>query len=284
MKRICSFVLCLCLLLAALPVSVLGVTESARDIQSLKEEIHGIYLKAREEAGVESFDGYCGMLSSYQLWLMGINRQLALCGNGKDLYDNYAEAGLTSGGYHVTAYPATEFDLEQALNVITCNGTQDAENILIGFESTTTQAGSVYGHACVIHAIRDGVAYFVENYDTSIAGEEGNVIAMSLNSLVNFYKDWTVLDGVIHFEGKKYADSCKFLSTDIYVRTRFASTLRTEPSLLGKNGCVSRRSLSAGELLHATAVVENGKGELYYRIKEGIHTGYVAAAAVSLSQ
>jgi hypothetical protein len=57
----------------------------------------------------------------------------------------------------VKAYPASQYTLLDALNTITRNGTLDVYNILVGFQRTNTQLGSIYGHALLIHGIIDGM-------------------------------------------------------------------------------------------------------------------------------
>lgn len=281
MKRVIAMLLCVVLLLAALPGSV-SAAKVTRE-ESVTQEIRRIYEKCLELSGKESFEGLCGMMTSLQLWQMGINSEHFGTNDGKMQYDMYCGMRVTSGGYHITAYPAADYTLLQALNEITRNGTRDASNILVGFESTTTEAGSVYGHACVIHKIINGRVYFLENY-TSFSGPEGTVNSCTIAQFADYYSDWTVLDGVIHFGDSLYADGCKTFSTDIYVRTRFDSTLRSEPCLLGENYCIRLRTLMAGEMLHATAVLKNDRDDLYYRVDDGDRVGYVAANAVSVIQ
>jgi len=280
MKRILATVLCIALLLAALPVT--GSATGVSRHEAVKQEVSRVYAKCLESAEKENFSGLCGLMASHQLWHMGVNRELGATYNGNQQFDAYKDASVTSGGYHITAYPADQFTLDQALAAITRNGTRDVSNILVGFEATNTEAGSLYGHVVVIHAIIGGTVYFVENYHTSLAGPEGSVITCSIDTFVRFYEDWTVLDGVIHFGNSRYSDNCQSFGTNLYLRTRFPSTLRSQPSLLGQNDSVRLRTLAAGELLHATAVYMNGKGELYYYIEEGAFSGYVAASAVSV--
>lgn len=278
MKRIIAGVLCVVLLLAALP----GNAVSASGPETVKQEVRRIYEKCLALSGKESFNGFCGLMTSMQLWQLGVNETLTGTYNGNRQYDYYASIRRTSGGYRVATYSSEAYTLGQALNAITRNGTQDAEKILVGFESTNTEAGSVYGHACVIHKILDGKVYFVENFATSLAGEEGSVICLSINEFVSFYEGWAVLDGVVHFVNDGYANDYEYFGTDLYVRTRFDSTLRSEPCLLTEGNCVRLRSLKAGEMLHATAVYLNARDELYYYIDDGDRVGYVAASAVSV--
>lgn len=282
MRRALAILLCIVLLLAALPMAAFAAPQELSEEEALKQQIHRVYKKCLADANVESFKGLCGLMTSCQLYELGINASLAQVCDGKKQFDTYLPMKQTTGGYHVTAYSAKDYTLEQALNEITRNGTQDARNILIGFESTSTEAGASFGHACVIHTIHNGIAYFVENYSTYAAGQEGNVITLTIPQVVSFYNDWTVFDGVIHFGDRTYADSCQTFATDLFVRSRFASTLRSEPCLLTENDCIRLRNIAAGEVLHATAVLMNARGELYYRVDDGAQTGYVAANAVGL--
>ena len=282
MKRLIALVLTLVLLMAALPGAA-SAAKMSRD-EAMRQQVKAIYDRCLELAEVESFEGLCGLLTSMQLWQMGINDHLAATCDGNQQFDAYAGVRVTSGGYHVIPYPATDFTLEQALNLITKNGTVDAKNILVGFEATSTDLGGTYGHACVIHAIINGNVYFVENYNTFFGGPEGTVNVCTIKEFANLYADWTVFDGVIHFGDSLYADSCQQFPTDVFVRTRFVSTLRSEPCLLSEKECIRLRTLAAGELLHATALLVNDRKELYYRVEEGGREAYVAANAVSLNR
>ena len=197
-KRITSALLALVLLVALIPVQHV----SAMAVSELETQVRNTYRTACSKAGVSSFNGYCAWFVNWQLVILGINSSY-VSGNGKDEFDNYKNRTQSSGGYYITAYPAADFDLESALNAITNNGTTDAYNILVGFEKTTSSLGSRYGHVVLIHGIVDGVAYFCENADITIgerAYPEGSVISCSIETFAQEYNDWTVLDGVIHFE------------------------------------------------------------------------------------
>lgn len=281
MKKFPAIIIACLLMVLSLPLAVHAATDISKE-DAVKAEVRRIYTKCQETAQMESFDGYCGLMTSHQLWHLGINDTLGPTYDGNKQFDRYSEMSVTSGGYRVTAYPAQEYTLDQALSAITRGGTQDAENILVGFEATNTEAGSVYGHAMVIHTIMDGKVYFVENYSTYIAGAEGNVIVLTIPEFVSFYEGWTTLDGVIHFGNRRYSDSCQSFATDLFLRARFGSSLRSEPCLLGENDSTRLRSVTAGELLHATAVYMNNQGERFYRIDDGEQIGYVTANAVSL--
>lgn len=281
MKRAMAILLCAALLLTALPGTTCAETETLSKEQAVIREARRVYSYSLSTAQRNSFSGFCGLMVSHQLWHMGINASLEVY-DGNRQFDAYAAREKTTGGYYITAYPASNYTLEQALNTITRGGTQDAYNILVGFQWTSTEAGATYGHACVINAILDGTVYFVESFYTSLGGAEGNVITCSIKEFADYFADWMIFDGVIYFGNKQYADSCQLFGTDVFVRTRFGSNLRSQPCLLGENDSIRLRSLMAGEMLHATAVCRNTRGELYYRIDDGEQTGYVIANAVSV--
>lgn len=281
MKRSIAWILCAVLLVAALPGPAVAVSDKSRQ-EAVKQEVSRVYQQCLALSDKESFAGYCGLMTSMQLWQLGVNENLEGTYDGNKQFDYYAPKQRTTGGCYVSAYSAQEFTLGQALNHITRNGKRDVEKILVGFESTNTESGAIHGHACVIHKIMDGKVYFVENFDTTVAGKEGSVICLTINEFVNFYAGWAVLDGVVYFEDSRFASGFEYFGTDIYVRTRFESALRSEPCLLGQDGCVRLRSLRAGETLHATSIYLNDQDELFYCVSDGGRTGYVAANAVSV--
>ena len=140
------------------PVEAAALTKS-----EINTQIKNTYKKVLKLFRRNSLDGYCGAYVSGQLYLMGINTDL-IGGDGKDQYDTFKNMKSTSGGYRVRPYPASVYSMEEALDHITDNGTQDANTILVGFQKTRSAAGKRYGHAVVIHAIIDGTVYFSESY------------------------------------------------------------------------------------------------------------------------
>jgi len=192
-KRIWALVLCAVLLLSILPVCALAANEN----EMLIEKTRKSYESGLEATGQESFHGLCGTMVAYQLKYFGVSIYPEAW-DGNKQYDNYAGKNITSGGYYVDAYPATEYSLEQALDVLTANGTRDVYNILVGFETTNTEAGALFGHACVITAIVDGTVYFAESFDTSF-GVEGTVICCTIKEFAAFYSDWAVFEGLVCF-------------------------------------------------------------------------------------
>lgn len=282
MKRI-WLLLALVLCLAALPFAA-SAEEAEQPLskeETLIQSTRDSYIKSQVSAGRESFAGFCGLMTSHQLYNMGINDVLVVK-DGNKQYDHYAAAGVTDAGYHVAAYPSSEYSLEEALNYITKNGTRDVYNMIVGFQWTETEAGHIYGHACVINGIIDGTVYFVESFYTMLGGEEGNVVRCTIPEFASLFDDWTTYEGLIHFGD--YSVVCQEYEADAYVRARFDTTLRSQPEVLGNMGCVRLRSIGGGELLHATALVQTPDDRLFYRIDDGSRTGYVPATAVILAE
>lgn len=277
--------LCICIaLFAALAGKAEAADAPLTEKQAIINETKRVYAASQYTANMSSFTGWCGLMTSHQLYNMGINKSLIINeGNGQ--FDYYKGLEKTTAGYYINVYSAMDYTLEEALNAITNEGTQDAYNILAGFQWTNTEAGQKYGHSCVINAIVDGKVYFTEGFYTSVAGVEGNVGQCSIRRFAELYYDWTVFEGIIHFGTGQYADSCESQPTNLYVRTRFDSMLRTQPCLLGENDCKQMRSLASGELLLASAVyTDPASGMLYYRIEDGEGQGYISAGAVSFVQ
>ena len=266
---------------AAIPSSV----TAAAGAEQIKQQIRRTYSKARSSFG-RSFDGYCGTLTGYQLYYMGLtagkDRQ-----NGKDGYDNYCNQAYSSGGYRIKAYSGKRWTLLQALNHITENGTKDAYNILVGFESTPSRAGRRYGHSCVIHGIIDGRVYFMESYSAYINGtryREGTPISCTIAEFAAYYKSTTTkFDGVIHFGAKDYADKCDTYATDFEALVLNETQLRSQPCAdTADQDSRLLQTLQPGQTLRVTAVLENDLGEFWYRI-DGKTTGYALAQALQVS-
>lgn len=282
MKKVLIW-LCVALLLAT-PVFFAQAEESApvRD-EALVQEARQLYKDCLYASGRESFFGMCGLMTSYQLWKLGINESLEVH-DGNKQFDAYKNLKVTTGGHDVKAYSAEDYTLTEALNLVSRNGTRSVRNILVGFQWTDTAAGAAYGHACVINAIQDGTVYFTESFNYAFGKLEGQTITCTIEEFEDFFDGWTTYEGIIYFGTKQYANSCQSQGTDLYVQLRFESNLRSQPCLLGQNDCHRLRSLAAGELLHATAVYVNGDGDLFYRIDDAGVTGYVSANAVYLLQ
>ena len=178
---------------------------SAMSVSDIRAQINNTYTAACAKAGVSSFNGYCAWLVNWELVILGINSSY-IGGNGNDEYDNYKDMAKSSGGYYISAYPASSYNLKAALHEITDNGTKDAYNILVGFETGSGNEGALYGHVVFIHGIIDGTVYFCESFNATIGGNyysEGSVIACSIAAFASYYDSWTTLDGVIHFQEER---------------------------------------------------------------------------------
>lgn len=280
-RKLWALLLTVALTLCVFPMEGRAATvqEKEKLIQSTKES----YTKTQWSTGMSSLQGFCGKMTSYQLYHMGINSSL-LSNDGNKQYDMYSQMEKTTGGYYINAYPAEEYSLVEALNAVSHNGTKDVYNIIVGFEWTNTPAGGLYGHACVINGILDGKVYFVESFYTMLGGPEGNVVVCSFEEFAAIFEGWTAYEGLIHFAGKEYADACKEYPTDIFVRTRFQMQMRTQPCPVGQEGSQIARTLSAGERLRVTALLRTPQNEWYYRVVDGDTVGYVVADTVVLER
>ena len=283
MKKL-SLLLVLVALFAALAGTVHAEKVEVTKEEAVIAEARRVYYGSLYSAGRSSFAGYCGLMVSHQLWHMGINESL-IVNDGNRHFDYYKDKKVSTGGYYIRAYPATEYTLKDALNAVTLGGRRDAYNLLVGFQWTNTEAGHRYGHACMINAILDGTVYFVESFYTSIGGREGNVLTCSIDEFADFFDDWTVFEGIIDFGTGQYADACITYDTDMFVRARFDTTLRSQPCLVGENSCVSLRTPAAGELLRVSGVCVDPETDMqYYRVEDGADTGYICAGAASVVQ
>ncbi len=277
--RVFSLALLLAMLVGILPLQGADAISSERDAQ-LKQELIDLYQECRRQSGRYSFDGYCGSLVSWQLYLLGITSEM-LGANGNTHYDNHKYSDYTSGGYRVRAYSGWEFGLEESLNLITDNGTRDAYNVLVGFERTHTAAGSRYGHAMLITAIIDGVIYFTESYPVTINGtfyREGAPITCTIEEFVRYYARWSQLDGVIHFGLKTYADTCTYYPAYLYAGVTQEAQLYTEPCLPEVDDrSKPLRQLQTGERISVTGLYQNKDGEYWYQVDEEGQTAYIRA-------
>ena len=204
-KRIIALILSLLMLSAVLPVSV-----SAEEAEGrwLRQSLADHYAKTLEANETDTLNGWCGVLASYQLYFLGIN-SYPIMENGNDQYDCYMDKTYTDNGYRIELYSAEEYNLEEALNAITQDGTQNAYNILIGFHSTTTAAGTLYGHAVVIYGIVDGNVYFTESFSTAFTEREGAASVCSIAQFAGLYESWTEFEGAVHFGRNSYPNETR---------------------------------------------------------------------------
>lgn len=278
-SKIWMLVLMLVMALWALPVAADAASKDAAS--QLYQATRRSYTASRASYG-KSFHGFCGTMVAYQLRQGKITKWVEKM-DGNALYDHYEGKATSSGGFYIKPYSAKKYSLADALNAISHNGTKDVYNILVGFQWTNTEAGALFGHAVFINGILDGTVYFVESYTSAIAGEEGAVARVSIAEFARYYDQWAKFEGCIHFT-KDYAESLTYRDTDLFVRARFDIQLRSQPCLIGQEDCQLLRTVSAGERLRVTGILENAAGEWYYQVQDGAYTGYVVAQATALEQ
>ncbi len=278
-KKFLVTLMCLAALLGAVCVTASAAKDTR--VQDLILSTQESYTASLAYSQKESFHGHCGNMTSWQLYYLGINDWFVSY-NGNEQFDYYANKNVSSGGYYITPYYIEDYSLEQALNHLCRNGTRDVYNILVGFQQTTTEDGSQYGHAVLINGILDGKVYFVESFDLSLNGfhEEGSVITCSVAEFARYYEKWATYEGLVCFGSGQYADACTAYETDLMIQARFETTLRSQPNVVGKKGCKALRSVLCGERLRAEAVYEDPAGDRYYRVKDGENIGYIAETAM----
>ena len=276
-KRILALALALALTLTVL-LPVTAAAETSKE-QEMMDMIARFYRRTLAARGVSTLGGFCGVVAGYQLYYLGVetwpNPQ-----DGRVMFDYYKNKDVTTGGYSIKAYPASQYTLEETLNLISHGGTRDVYNILVGFEWSSTEAGAKYGHTVVIHAIMDGYVYSVESFYTSVAKGEGRPIRCSIAEFAALYDDWTRLDGVIWFGNKEYVDQCEEYGADLFVRANENTPLLAEPGTADGTRPELLRQVRAGERLRVSGLYKNTRGAYYYRVEENGRAGYIAAGAV----
>ena len=274
-KRIMALVLCLVMLAAVLPV---GVSAEETEIQQLRRNITSHYYRTLSIYGGETLKGLCGGLASYQLYFLGVNSYPVMA-DGKNQYDLYAGKSYTDTGYQIRSYSAQDYSLEETLNAITHGGTWNAYNILVGFQTTDTEAGSQFGHAVVIYGIVDGMVYFTESYSTTYVGAAGNPGVCTISQFADLYDCWAQFEGAILFGRKDYLDNCDRRSANMYVQVQQEDPLYTQPCVPDNDEVESHfiRTARQGEFLYVTAMYENTLGRYYYQVQDGDTVCYLDA-------
>lgn len=281
MKK-CVLLLAAFCLLAALVMPTRVEAASADKVQQIQQQITTTYRTALRRSGIGSFNGWCGSLVNWQTLLLGIDQQMYGC-DGKNEFDLYRNMDTTTGGYRIKTYSASEYTLLSALNEITNNGTTDAYNILVGFERTNTEMGSIYGHAMLIHAILDGQVYFTECYSTSLGGQywaEGAPISCSIETFCDYYNAWTVFDGIAYFGVKNYADTCEEYPASMYALVQEDVAVYSEPNDPGfYEAQPTEQTLAAGQAVLITSLLKTPGGAYWYALDN--REAYVPAASLS---
>lgn len=280
-----SLILAVVLLLG--PVMSAPVSAAPSTAEQIKQQISATYKKAKAYYGWDSFHGYCGALVNAQLYLMGIT-DTVMGVDGRDAYDTFKRLSVSSGGFGVKAYPAGMYTLKSALDAITKNGTEDAYNILVGFEKTPSVLGRRYGHAVVIHAILDGTVYFVESYNVTLNGvyhQEGTPLTASIEEFAVYYAGTTTqFDGVIHFGLKTYADSCTEYSSNATGTVVAEGSVWSQPCEETVNATSQViGQLAVGEQVNITGLYLNTENQYWYELNGG-EGGYVPVEMLNIVQ
>ena len=280
-KRIWAVVLTAILLLGcvAFPTNAAAPEEETALIKTITKT----YKAARKLNKNKSFQGYCGRLSSYTRYVLGIDKY-ANVHNGRDEYDAYEDLEKTTGGYAVKTYPATQYSLEEALNAVSEGGTRDVYNILVGFQKTDTDAGRKYGHAVMLYGILNGKVFFTESFNSALGGEEGDPIVASIKDFAKEYDDWAKFEGLIYFGTKSYVDFCEYSASDLFVTVTEKAPVYTIPSKVEVDGYTTETvcTIPTHERLLVTGLYTNTLGEYFYEISYDGVTGFVEAGKTKL--
>ena len=280
-KRILTAVLALVLLVSGFAMPVNAATTN-KD-KALRQKITQTYKRLRASNGYSSYHGYCGKMAAYTLYYLGIDKKVDVH-NGKDEYDAYKNLKVTTGGYKVKTYPATKYNLEEALNAISEGGTKDVYNLLVGFQRTNTEAGQKFGHAVVIYGILDGNVYFTESFATALGGQEGTPVVCTIKEFATSYNKWTTFEGIIYFGTKCYADFCTYYPADLYVQTNDYVPVYNIPSSVNVDGYTAQQieTILPYERIEVSGLYQNGKGQRFYEVTYNGAVGYIEANKTDL--
>lgn len=198
-RRIICLLFALLLFVCAFPASALEESEEAQEGEAAQERIMEMCKAAKKRSGKKSFKGYCGAYINHLMVVYGINTKYVK-GNGNQIFDNYKNLEVTTGGYAVTAYDHREYTLEEALKEIASQG-DVVHNVVIGFTRSPSEAGKKYGHCIYIDTIMNGNVYYSETFQVG-KGEDaikaGEPIVRSLEDFADYYRKYK-LDGVLYF-------------------------------------------------------------------------------------
>ena len=275
--RVISLLLAIAMTLLLIPTTAADAVATTPN--EIIQQIRTAYKRSVSGSGMSSFNGYCGTLVSWQTFCLGIDKRVDLC-DGNKQFDRYCNLSKTAGGYSVKTYPAVKYSLEGALNAITQNGTQDAYNLLVGFQKTNTTAGQIYGHAVFVHAIIDGIVYFVECYNATVGGRyysEGQPISCTISEFAAYYDRWTVLEGVIYFGLKTYADVCTRYPSAMKAMAVVDGYIYEEPGDPGIHEPEATEKLVSGQWHTVTGLLKTPNGKYWYEIQMNNRPRYVEA-------
>ena len=279
--RVISLLLVIAMTLVLLPAPVTAVATTPQEII---QQIRTTYKRALSGSGMSSFNGHCGGMVSWQTFCLGIDKKVYAC-NGNDQFDLYNAMEKTTGGYSIKTYPVSQFSLLDALNAITQNGTQDAYNLIVGFQKTNTEAGRKYGHALFVHAIIDGIVYFMESYDATVCGRyypEGQAISCTIEEFASYYSGRMVFEGVVYFGLKTYADLCTYYSCTMKAMAVADGVIYEEPGDPGVNEPEAVDTLVSGQWHTVTGLLQTPNGKYWYEIQENNRYRYVEAEKLTM--
>lgn len=143
-----------------------------------------VYTKARSYFGRRSFSGYCGTYVKCQLRAMGIFKDgFDFSGNGNQWYSNFEDVKKTSGGYYVYREGGSD-----CIDKLVEKFGTELENIVLSFpiQSGRSASSPGAGHALILYALSDGVAYYSESFSSG-THREGEVVAEDIDSLLERY-------------------------------------------------------------------------------------------------
>ena len=164
--------------------------------------------------------------------------------------------------------------MADAISDITNGGTRDAYNIMLCFEKTTSVLGQQYGHVAFVNAIVDGKVYFTEGYNTPF-GLAGDPFVISIPDFLDFWRGWTLYEGLIYFGSGDALGGCTVYDTDL-----FAVCEKNTDLYLYPDGQDTLRLLRSGERVAVTALVEDSEGNFFYRVHNDGEEGYVPTHAL----
>lgn len=234
-----------------------------------------VYTETLKQTGESELRGLCGLEASWALFLLGINSQLEVY-NGNGHYDAYCHRKETTGGYPIKAYSAEEYSMADALDEITNGGTKDVYNIMLCFEKTTSVLGQQYGHVAFVNAIVGGKVYFTEGYNTPF-GLAGDPFVISIPDFLDFWRGWTLYEGLIYFGSGDAMAGCTTYDTDLFAVCEKNADLYLYPDRQDV-----LRTARTGERLVVTGLVEDEEGAFFYRIHNDGDEGYIPTEAVRI--
>lgn len=271
LKRILTILIALTLLTSVFPIGASAA--SSEEEQRIRDQITTVYWQTLSSSGRSSLHGFCGVMAGWELYHLGVTER-AVTHNGNEMYDMLRVSDQIREGYMVQCYPASEYNILEALNAITQNGTRDAYNIMVGFQRTRTAAGSRYGHVTVIHAVLNGNVYFTEGFTTPFNPEPSQAMVCTIAEFAEYYNSWATFEGMIYFGDGSQVAGCDTYGCSLFVASESVVTLWTRPDF---SAAEEVRTVAAGERLYVNALCQNAEGVMFYRVVEN-GAEYFAAA------